>query len=944
MMSLLLQLGLPALLGSIVGGAHNVTLSTSRFPMEGTDPPVTLCSDPPLLSGSLPLTAQISQPGISLRFPTRAHNFMLAPPTPSGAAGCFVVGPGETQAPGPGYLSIAAGGNATQAAEVEYYESVAVAFGLRPYITEANGTLLLLTDRDVLTQASRNDAGAVSVVLHLPFATPPRSDSWGGTGADVGLLTQPEQVLSFSLDNLPSTINQDVRIDITLPSGKTITKWRRLARAPPLPTGSSVLPVQVDHSIKSLLVDGRPHAGTGFYLSWDAQAYGAFANMTEYIEKSLAPGGLNHGMVYRLHALPPAEMLYVLDRAHSVGFKVMLDMPTDLDDCGKPGPPNMNVGTRPKYPTCFNDTESPGLASLLALIGLVKGHPALLGYYICDDCCQSDVGAAYQAQGYNIIKQNDPYHVVVGASDCGDVWTFFDNAVTCTNRNGTETKFPWDVCPPATANTSLAVIPFGEQPTTQLSLDYLLQENYAGGLASHAGRGHWDAPGEDRRAVQKDGWFRAPLPFEPLANCPSSIHDTRPISSYSQAWMSAVVADMWDQLIFAGGPGPWTAVATQIATHMEELRPSFRRKFGSSQRATVIVEQLGEHGGCVFHDKNTVTLPGGLLRAAVWTEVSPSNASAVCAHLVVVNAALEATLPFRATLSGVPGTAGRFDLKATRMFTAGPTLNVSVSQHGGEGLNLANLTLTPDMIGPGQTAIYRIGCDSLQPDPANLASPLVSGGPNDPQRTGWSAVPPAAVPGDKFGQALSDARITIVPDTAVAVSPARHSLRVNVPSNAAVVLPLPGTHLVPVARKFAPDPKLGMAKPGDVLVGSSTTLPGGQTFKVAVELQASPCGTQIEVMGGGWSVTSVDCLNDLRGFCVESVEGVYHGVPLAPSVMPCGAQWTRLEALVRSPPANATANGTALQLRLTPLSTGHGAAVWIGSASVVAASATFIGE
>lgn len=941
MPALLLQLGpllLGGSLGGIAGGAHNATLSASRFPMEGTGPPVTLCSYPPLLPGAL--TAQISQPGISLRFPTRAHSFMLAPPTPSGASGCFAVAPGETQAPGPGYLSIAAGGNATQAAEVEYYESVAVAFGLRPYITEANGTLLLLTDRDVVAQARKSGAGAVSVVLHLPFASPPRSESWHGDG----LLTQPEQVLSFSLDNLPSTINQDVRIEITLPSGKIVTKWRRLARAPPLPAGSTVLPVQVDHSIKSLLVDGRPHAGTGFYLSWDAQTYGAFANMTEYIEKSLAPSGLNHGMIYRLHALPPAEMLYVLDRAHSVGFKVMLDMPTDLDDCGKPQPPNMNVGTRPKYPTCFNDTESPGLVSLKSLVGLVKRHPALLGYYICDDCCQSDVGAAYQAQGYNMIKGLDPYHAVIGASDCGDDWTFFDNAMTCTNRNGTEPKFPWDVCPPPTADTSLPVVLFGEQPTTQLSLDYLLQENYGGGLASHAGRGHWDinTPGEDRSAVQKDGWFRAPLPFEPLANCPSSIHDTRPASSYSQAWMSAVIADMWDQLIFAGGPGPWTAIATQIAAHMEELRPSFRRKFASSsKRATVTVEELGQHGGCIVqHDKDTATLPGGPLRAAVWTEANPSNASAVCAHLVVINAALQATLAFRATLSGVPGSAGRSDLKATRMFTAGPTLSVSVSQHGGEGL-----TVTPDLIGPGQTSIYRIGCDSSQPNPANLASPLVSGGPNDPPRTSWSVVPPAAAPGDDFGQAPSDTRTTIVVDTAVAVSPARHSLRVNVPSDVAVVLPLPGTHLVPVPRKFAPDPKLGMAKVGDVIVGASTTLPGGQAFKVTVDLQASPCGTQVALMGGGWSVTSVDCLNDLRGFCVEQIDGVYRGVPLAPSVTPCGAQWTRLEAVVRSPPANATANGTALQLRLTPLPTErrHGAQVWIGAASVVAASATVVG-
>jgi hypothetical protein len=76
--------------------------------------------------------------------------------------------------------------------------------------------------------------------------------------------------------------------------------------------------------------------------------------------------------------------------------------------------------------------------------------------------------------------------------------------------------------------------------------------------------------------------------------------------------MSAVMADMWDQLVFAGGPGPWTAVATQIAAHMEELRPSFRRKFGSSsQRATATVEQLGADGACVVqHDKDTAALPG----------------------------------------------------------------------------------------------------------------------------------------------------------------------------------------------------------------------------------------------------------------------------------------------------------------------------------------------
>ena len=77
--------------------------------------------------------------------------------------------------------------------------------------------------------------------------------------------------------------------------------------------------------------------------------------------------------------------------------------------------------------------------------------------------------------------------------------------------------------------------------------------------------------------------------------------------------MSAVMADMWDQLVFAGGPGPWTAVATQIAAHMEELRPSFRRPFGSSAlRPTLSLEVLHQNDACLTqHDKTSEKLAGG---------------------------------------------------------------------------------------------------------------------------------------------------------------------------------------------------------------------------------------------------------------------------------------------------------------------------------------------
>ena len=127
-------------------------------------------------------------------------------------------------------------------------------------------------------------------------------------------------------------------------------------------------PVQVDHSTKSLLVDGRPHSGTGFYLDGIGHPHGPFANLTEYIVKGSAPIRLNHGMIYGLHSLPADEILWVLDQAHSVGFRVMLDMPTQLDDCGDVS------GTHPNA-TCFNDTNSPALASLRTTVDLVMGHP-----------------------------------------------------------------------------------------------------------------------------------------------------------------------------------------------------------------------------------------------------------------------------------------------------------------------------------------------------------------------------------------------------------------------------------------------------------------------------------------------------------------------------------------------------------------------------------------
>ena len=109
-------------------------------------------------------------------------------------------------------------------------------------------------------------------------------------------------------------------------------------------------------------------------------------------------------------------------------------------------------------------------------------------------------------------------------------------------------------------------------------------------------------------------------------------------------------------------------------------------------------------------------------------------------------------------------------------------------------------------------------------------------------------------------------------------------------------------------------------------------LPGGRAFRVELLLQASPCGTAVTLMGGGWRITHA-----VEREASQDMQGVYEGAALAPAVHPCGTDWTTLSAVVHPPPANATHNGTALQLRLAPPPTarGWGATVWLGAASVV---------
>ena len=148
---------------------------------------------------------------------------------------------------------------------------------------------------------------------------------------------------------------------------------------------------------------------------------------------------------------------------------------------------------------------------------------------VCDDCCKSDTGTSFQAQAYNYIKALDPYHVVIGASDCADNYIFSDVP-----------SLPVE----PTATLSDAIIGFGQQPHTQLSLDYVMIENYGGGLPGHRNGGTWST------GVGNDGRLRNGIPFEPLCNCPGFGSSWQTVTDCG-AGETILFSEMWEGVITA---------------------------------------------------------------------------------------------------------------------------------------------------------------------------------------------------------------------------------------------------------------------------------------------------------------------------------------------------------------------------------------------------------
>jgi hypothetical protein len=405
--------------------------------------------------------------------------------------------------------------------------------GRRPYTFEATGKLIVGLAPELLLAAVH---GAI-----VP-TTSVYCNATGGAAISLGLssrsLATADNVLSFSLAKLPPTMDCVATLSVTAKyssasgtggvpvSGKgmltthtiVVRKTRRLVRVP-LPPGQEA--VVVDHHTRGLSVikpsrgttgGGRvakPWLGTGWFVysgfnckgqsqapSMDWSNGDNPGNFTDVVN-DLARRGFTQLMIYDLETIvcggdPATTLLPVLDLVADVGMRVL-------------------VTVKDRLAATVATPSSESFSTLAAIVRLVRNHRALLGYYICDDCCPGgDAGGdEYMrnfTKGYANLKKLDPYHPAFGALECPRSWEFLDGPGGRDGRPqgsgyGTAHEHPW----------------IEADPNPTLRLDVVMHENYDVNFAGHAGKG----PRAPIEAPEGDAPLRRyPTEYEPLINCP----------------------------------------------------------------------------------------------------------------------------------------------------------------------------------------------------------------------------------------------------------------------------------------------------------------------------------------------------------------------------------------------------------------------------------------
>ena len=539
---------------------------------------------------------------------------------------------------------------------------VEVAVGRRPYTSETEGQLVVKVAGPPLLALGVH----VAVTAKLPaavHAAPVISEGSAPSGS-VGLVP-------FALASLPATVFADLTITVTIPGHGAITYSRNFQRAPP-PNNPNITVVVVDHATRGMLL-GRgktedpwlPFLAVGWFNS-------AFTYAMETTgDPTFAPAAVDVSPLLVAGA----------DRSKEWGRKGI-----NLVRMGWRNPPEMMIAELDhmyaagvyamiSVPTAghCNETAKPGTparncsadyANMLGNMTLVKGHPATWGYYICDDCCAGYDYLKELAVVYQQMKAIDPYHLTAGALECGEMHAF-------------------------------------QEP--QLSLDAPMRENYRPDLTFHANDG----------VVRggSDGVLRMPpMTFEPIINMADAVRQPRGFLAQTAAWLGVITADMpmqnwyvYNHIMYAR----WLLedATSALNAQMLELAPSLLGHVTTSQPRVTVVEG------------------NDWIRAKAWRDAAYEAQQQHAVRNLCVHVAV-------ASVGQKPGT---FALQLAGI-CGGGTLPPCPGKNIG-GLNATHLFnqfysvaivdgVLRDVLTPGATSIYAIGCDtSSKPDvsePINL--------------------------------------------------------------------------------------------------------------------------------------------------------------------------------------------------------------------------------
>jgi hypothetical protein len=232
--------------------------------------------------------------------------------------------------------------------------------------------------------------------------------------------------VSFPAAKLPRRVDGNLQVTLRggggVGAGNIVTESVLLVRAAPPENEPYTPTVAIDYTTRGLRVEGMPFLGMGYFTaSYDVTVHSSVSEAIAELEQTAAEG-FTMVQIYRLGSGPVSQILAVLDAAAAVGIYMHLDVCELVSTI---------VGHNPGKPAA-NSTAV--WNQLKGTVEAIKGHRALLAWYISDDTVNWYHDPLRDV--YRAIKRWDPHHPVSAAMawagnafnyrDCYDI-NMFEN-------------------------------------------------------------------------------------------------------------------------------------------------------------------------------------------------------------------------------------------------------------------------------------------------------------------------------------------------------------------------------------------------------------------------------------------------------------------------------------------------------------------------------------